>query len=121
MRAGRTREAVRCDAEMAREEPTEVPSRHAEARGEHPLRPVVECAVEDHLNGPADELRPAPEGEIGHSVGPATQARSVAGSLGGCSESEPHDVLRIRTRAASRSTVDPSRHDRREGLHDTKL
>src|SRR5829696_1651364 len=121
VRTGRTREAVGRDAEMAREEPAEVPGRHAEARGNHLLRPVVECAVEDHLNGPADELRPAPEGKIGHAVWPATQARSVARSLGRCSEPEPHDVLRIRTRAASRPTVDPSRDNRGEGLHNTKL
>src|SRR6266508_2922720 len=102
---------------MAREESAEVPRGHPEAVGKPSFRAVVERAVEDHLNAAADELRPAPEDEVGHSVGPATQACSETRRLGGGGEPEPHDVLLVGARATPGPAVDPGGHDRREGLH----
>jgi hypothetical protein len=117
VRARRAREAVGSESEVRREEPSQMPRRHAQPGSQLLLARPVEGTVEDQPNGTAHELRPGPRERLRPAVGTALEARAVAGRLGRGRELERLDVLLERSAPAARPAVDPRRADRGEGLH----
>lgn len=121
VRACRTRQPIRCHAEMRAEETAQVPRRDAEAAAEVRLASSVERAVKDQLHRATDQLGTSPNRELRRPIGPTAQAGPITGNLGGGGKWEPPHVLRARSRRAPGSAVDARRHDTGDRLHGSDI
>src|SRR5207244_10677168 len=117
LRSRRARQGIGRHPQLGGEEAAQMPGRDPEAPPQLGLGPPVERAVEDQLNGPADQLRARPGDALRPPIGPAAKAGPVTRGLCRRGQGELPDILRARPRRTPWSTVDARRDDRREGFH----